>query len=45
MRLKVIVKTKRMNHHPWCGDDAITLGWGVIKPQAMVGAKAACRHG
>ena len=33
------------SHHPWCGDDAYALGWGVIKPQAMVGAKAALGHG
>ena len=41
MRLKDINKTKRTHHRPWCGDDASALGWGVIKPQAMVGAKAA----
>jgi hypothetical protein len=30
---------------PWCGDDAYALGWGVLTPQAMVGAKAAPHHG
>jgi hypothetical protein len=28
-----------------CGDEAYTLGWGLIKPQAIVGAKAARHHG
>ena len=45
MRLKDIGKTKRTHHRPWCGDDDYVLGLGVIKPQAMVGAKAARRHG
>ncbi len=45
MRLKDIDETKRTHHRPWCGDDAYVLGWGVIKPQAMVGAKAALCHG
>ena len=44
MRLKDIGETKRTYQRPWCGDDAYVLGWGVIKPQAMVGAKAARRH-
>ena len=43
--MKDIDETKRTHHRPWCGDDAYALGWGVIKPQAMVGAKAALRHG
>jgi hypothetical protein len=45
VRLKEISKTKRTHHRPWYGDDAYVLGWGVIKPQAMVGAKAARCHG
>ena len=45
MRLKDINKTKHTHHRPWCGDDASALGWGIIKPQAMVGAKTACHHG
>ncbi len=45
MRLKDFSKTKRTCHHPWCGDDAYALDWGVIKPQAMVGAKATRHHG
>ena len=28
-----------MHHRPLCGDYAYVLGWGIIKPQAMVGAK------
>jgi hypothetical protein len=43
MRLKDFNKTKRTRHCPWCGDDAYALGWVVIKPQAMVGAKST-RH-
>jgi hypothetical protein len=38
-------QTKRISHHPWCGDDAYALGLGVLKPHAMVWAKAARRHG
>jgi hypothetical protein len=38
-------QTKRMRLCPWCGDDAYALGWGVLTTQAMVGAKAALRHG
>ena len=38
-------ETKCTSHHPWCGDDTYALGRGVIKPQAMVGAKAALGHG
>jgi hypothetical protein len=45
MRLKDINKTKHTHHCPWFGDDVYMLGWGVIKPQAMVGAKAAHHHG
>jgi hypothetical protein len=45
VRLKDIGKTKRTHHCPWCGDDAYVLGWGVIKPHAIVVAKAARPHG
>jgi hypothetical protein len=45
MRLKDFNETKCTSHHPWCGGDAYGLGWGVIKPQAMVGAKTALGHG
>ena len=45
LRLKYFDETKHTSHHPWCGDDAYALGRGVIKPQAMVGAKAALGHG
>ncbi len=45
MRLKDFSETKRTRHRTWCGDEAYALGWGVIKPQAMVGAKAARHHG
>ena len=45
VRLMDFDETKRTSHHPWCGDDAYALGRGVIKPQAMVGAKAALGHG
>jgi len=45
VRLKDFDKTKHMSHHPWYGDDAYAVGWGLIKPQAMVGARAACGHG
>ncbi len=38
-------QTKCMRLRPWCGDDAYVLGWGVLTTQAMVGAKAAPRHG
>ena len=38
-------QTKRKRHHPWCGDDAYALGWGVLASQAMVGAVAARPHG
>ena len=30
---------------PWCGDDTYALGWGILKTQAMVGAKAAPHYG
>jgi hypothetical protein len=39
VRLKDFNETKHTRHHPWCGDDAYVLGWGVIKPQAMVEAE------
>jgi hypothetical protein len=45
MRLMDFNKNKRTRHHPWCDHDIYVLGWGLIKPQAMVGAKAACHHG
>jgi hypothetical protein len=45
VRLKDFNKTKRTCHRLWCGDDAYALGWGVIKPQAMVEAKDAHHHG
>jgi hypothetical protein len=45
VRLKDFNKTKRTHHLLWCGDDAYALSWGVIKPQAMVEAKAAHHHG
>ncbi len=38
-------KTKRTSQHPGWGDDAYGLGGGVVKPQAMVGVKAALSHG
>jgi hypothetical protein len=38
-------QTKRMCHCPQCWGDGYALGWGVLTPQAMVGAKAAQRHG
>jgi len=43
--LKDFDETKRIRHRLWCGDDAYALGRGVIKPQAMLGAKAARGHG
>jgi hypothetical protein len=45
VRLKEFNKTKRTRHRSWCEDDAYVLGWGVIKPQTMVEAKAARHHG
>jgi hypothetical protein len=45
VRLKDFNETKRMRHRPWCEDDAYALGWGFIKPKAMVEAKAARHHG
>jgi hypothetical protein len=45
LRLKDFDETRHTSHHTWCGDDAYALGQGVIKPQAMVGAKAALGHG
>ncbi len=45
LRLKDFDETKCTSHHLRCGDDTYALGWGVIKPQAMVGAKAALGHG
>ena len=38
-------QTKRSRHCPWCEDGAHALGLGVLTPHAMVGAKAARRHG
>ncbi len=38
-------QTKRTCLPPWCVDDAYALGWGVLTTQAMVGEKAAPRHG
>ncbi len=38
-------QTKRTRLCPWCGDDAYVLGWGILTPKAMVGAKAAPHHG
>jgi hypothetical protein len=38
-------QTKRTHLCPWYGDDTYALGWGVLTTQAMVGAKAAPRHG
>jgi hypothetical protein len=38
-------QTKCMRLCSWCGNDAYVLGWGVLKTQAMVVAKAAPRHG
>jgi hypothetical protein len=45
VHLKDFNKTKCTRHCLWCGDDAYVLGWGIIKPQAMVEAKAAHHHG
>jgi hypothetical protein len=45
LHLKDFDETKRTSHHPWCGDDAYAIGRGVIKPQAMVGAKAELGQG
>ena len=33
---KDCAKTKRKWHHPWCGDDTCTLGWGVGMHQVTV---------
>ncbi len=38
-------QTKCVHHCPQCGGDVYVLGLGVLMPQAMVGAKAAQRHG
>jgi hypothetical protein len=38
------VQTKCMHHRPQCGGDVYALGLGILKQQAMVGAKAAQRH-
>ena len=43
--LKDFDKTKHTSHLSWCGDDAYGLGQGLIKPHAMVGAKAARGYG
>jgi hypothetical protein len=45
MRLKDFDQIKRICQGPWCEHDAYALSWGVIKPQAMVGAKATRHHG
>jgi hypothetical protein len=31
-------QSRRMWHHPWCGDDAYMLGLGAARIWAMVGA-------
>jgi hypothetical protein len=36
---------KRKWHHPWCGEDTCTLGWGIGMHQAIVWVKAADHHG
>ena len=41
---KDCAKTKRKWHHPWCGDDTCTLGWGVGMHQVTVWVKAADHH-
>ena len=38
-------QTKHTHHRPWCGDGVDALGLGILKPHAMVGAKAASCHG
>ena len=38
-------QTKCTYHLPGCGDDSGVLTWGIAAPQAMVGTKAAQRHG
>ncbi len=38
-------RTKCRWCHPWCGDDAYVLGWGLLTPKAMVWDKAARHHG
>ncbi len=45
MHLKDFYQTMCTSHCPWCGHDIYALDWGVIKPQAMVGAEATCHHG
>jgi hypothetical protein len=45
MCLKDFNKANHTCHLPWCGDDISALGWGIIKPQAIVGKKAAHHHG
>ena len=44
-RWRVDAQTEHTHHHPECGDDVDTLGWGVPAARAMVGAKSARRHG
>jgi hypothetical protein len=45
MCLKDFDQTKRIHHRPWCEHDAYALSWVIIKPQAMVEAKATHHHG
>jgi hypothetical protein len=42
---KNCAKNKRKWHHPWCGEDTCTLGWGVGMHQAIVWVEAADHHG
>ncbi len=45
VRLKDFGQTKHICHCAWRGHDTYVLVWGSIKPQAMVGTKAAHHHG
>ena len=38
-------QTDRTYHCHECGGDSDVITWGVAAPQALVGAKAAQRHG
>ena len=38
-------QTDHTYHRHVCGGDIDALTWGIASPQAMVGAKAAWRHG
>jgi len=42
---KDCAKTKLKWHHPWCGDDTCTLGWGIGMHQAIVWVKVTDHHG